>query len=248
MAAIKTVIPSIKTVITKIKTDFSVLSQPDPEDNTIPPITMGTGSVKFTQLSQSYIEYENGEWFQFSASDDFTIEWFQWAQDYNNAPRVFSVGAYPSAALGVSIEGGSFYFWANGSYATSFSTDSINKWKHFAIVKNGSTVTIYENGISQATCVVDYDITSSESIYIGAEQGLQNFSGYISNFRLVKGFALYTENFEAPTQTLSEVTGTQLLLNMISEETMATDSSVFNRIPIATYGLEWRHSIAETLG
>ena len=47
---------------------------------------------------------------------DFTIEWFQYQTDSNSFPRVFWYSNGTSAVYwGVSIEGGTFYFW-NASF------------------------------------------------------------------------------------------------------------------------------------
>jgi len=82
-----------------------------------------------------------------------------------------------------------------------------NKWAHFAFVRNGSTFTAYVNGVQT------YTTTSSASIYQAANgfrigtannsSDTTNFGGYISNFRYVKGVAVYTGAFTTPTGPLA---------------------------------------------
>ena len=56
----------------------------------------------------------------------------------------------------------------------------------------------------------------------------------MTNFRIVKGTALYTSDFygDMPTVPLSPVTGTVLLLNVNSPSTLTTDSSGLNQTVI----------------
>ena len=49
----------------------------------------------------------------------------------------------------------------------------------------------------------------SVGLYIGQNEGFHN--GFISNLRIVKGTALYTDNFIPPTRELKKVPGTVLL-------------------------------------
>ncbi len=90
-----------------------------------------------------------------------------------------------------------------------------NTWTHFAYVRNGNTFTAYVNGIAV------YTTTSSASIYQSANQFVfgssfagshpSNFGGYLSNFRYVKGTAVYTSNFTPSTTPLTAITNTKLL-------------------------------------
>jgi hypothetical protein len=50
----------------------------------------------------------------------------------------------------------------------------------------------------------------------------------MTNFRIVKGTAVYTSAFTPSTNPLTAVSGTQLLLKAASSETLVTDSSTNN--------------------
>lgn len=140
---------------------------------------------------------------------DFTIEWFQYQTDNSPFPRIFAIGSYPSVSIGCSIEGGTFYAWCSG--ANSFGSVSVkNSWHHFAIVRRSNLLYVYKDGSqintakSNSTNITD----ASTTLYIGAENGGNSgtfFGGYITNFRWVKGLAVYTGNFTTPTSDLTEV-------------------------------------------
>jgi hypothetical protein len=56
------------------------------------------------------------------------------------------------------------------------------------------------------------------------------FKGYMSDFRLVKGTAVYTSNFPPPTAPLTAITNTKLLLNMADGQ--AIDSAAQNNLTL----------------
>jgi archaellum component FlaG (FlaF/FlaG flagellin family) len=126
-----------------------------------------------------------------------------WIQIRNNG-GVFSVGTHISSA------GGSWTSWdiINNAY---LATISANTWYHYALVRNGSTFTIYLNGTSIATATNSNALWESTStVSIGARQ--QNtksyyFGGNIDELRITKGIARYTSNFEVPDKELTDSPG-----------------------------------------
>ena len=174
---------------------------------------------------------------------DFTIEWFQyWTDDSTNA-RPFSIGSYGESdtSIAVSYEG-SIYFW-NGMSAevVSNSNPPLNTWTHIAIVgTGGSNVAFYINGTNVYDETLNYDFTdSTTALSIGNEtipDGILGaFGGNITNFRWVKGTAVYSgASLTVPTQPLTAISGTQLLLLASNQTDAFKDSSPANRTPTIT--------------
>lgn len=90
---------------------------------------------------------------------------------------------------------------------TTSSTINLNEWAHIAVVRNGNVWTVYINGTSGATTTVSGTVPDNSSAFTigaGAADGGHNMvAAYISNFRVVKGTALYTANFTPSTTALT---------------------------------------------
>lgn len=172
-------------------------------------------------------------------TSDFTIEWFQYWTSNSNFPRPFSIGSFLSSdiSIGMSYEGVT-YFW-NGMtpVQVSASVPSLNTWTHMAIVGTGGTnVSIYIDGTRVYNALLSYNFTNTTTaIAIGNETvrtTTAGFNGSITNFRWVKGSALYSgTTLTIPTQPLSAVSGTQLLLLASNQTDVVKDSSTANRTP-----------------
>ena len=94
-------------------------------------------------------------------------------------------------------------------------------WYHVAVTRSGNNYRGFVNGVqgySQTLSSAPYT-QSTRGLWLGGNYGtpyagsntLSNFNGYISNFRIVKGTALYTANFTPPTSPLTAVSGTSIL-------------------------------------
>lgn len=89
----------------------------------------------------------------------------------------------------------------NASKIIGASGLSVNTWYHIAIVRNGSTTTVYVNGTSVGTSTTVTTNLSTASMVIGmsAPSSAGFYSGYIDEFRVSIGIARWTANFTAPT-------------------------------------------------
>ena len=86
-------------------------------------------------------------------------------------------------------------------------------WYHLAVVRQGTTLTTYLNGVQvgQALGIANFT-DASTSLQIGRTNTITNdLNGYISNVRVVKGTAVYTAAFTPPTAPLTAISGTSLL-------------------------------------
>jgi hypothetical protein len=160
------------------------------------------------------------------ANTSFTIEcWVFPMLDYSNYRTIFCKRV--SGSLTTSYQGylatstGRIGFY-NGTVYESSTVLVSNAWSHCAWVYDGTNIKIFVNGtqvLSQTTSISEID----EPLSIGFTRGYTEiFGGYISDFRIVKGTAVYTGNFTPPTFPLTAVTNTSLLLS-------GTDASIIDK-------------------
>jgi hypothetical protein len=89
---------------------------------------------------------------------------------------------------------------------------AIQTWYHLAVVRNGTTMTFYINGVGSATAAIGAATAlltptgSAIGYYPYFPGGARTFNGTISNVRYVIGTAVYTGNF---TPLASPLTATQ---------------------------------------
>jgi len=210
--------------------------------NPAPAVTTG-GSILFPGTGSSYLSVPNDADLRFRTGQ-FTIEWFQYMTSQTSNPRVFTIGAYPSATVGVSIEGGRFYFWVNGSSGINYAmTSYLNTWVHFAVTRDASNIIrIFQNGVVRLTTAANTaDFNNLSAVLaIGNETNTgSSFPGYITNFHWVTGTALYTGAFTRPSQPITPVANTKLLLLATTSGTLLSDSSGLGKTVTNTGSIAW---------
>jgi hypothetical protein len=179
------------------------------------PFVGGGNSYQFFEANiDSYIDTPaSSDWAV--GTGDFTIEWFAYTTKTITPPfqRVFTVDDFPDMDIGVSVEGTTFYYWANSSFRYSSSgAVSINTWQHWAVVRQSGVTKVYRNGTQLGSQITDTNNINNtiDKLTIGADNGHATnatFVGYITNFRWVKGLAVYTGNFTTPTSQLTATAG-----------------------------------------
>lgn len=174
------------------------------------PFGSGNSYQFFEANANSYIDTDaSSDWAV--GTGDFTIEWFSYTTKTSVPPyqRIFTVDDFPSMDIGVSVEGTTFYYWANSSFRySSTSAVSINTWEHWAVVRNSGTTSVYKNGTLRGSSFSDTNniTNTTDKLTIGADNGHATnatFVGYLTNFRWIKGLAVYTGNFTTPTSALT---------------------------------------------
>jgi len=178
-------------------------------------------SLSFLGNATSYLRIPNTTEFDFGTGD-FTIEWYQYQRDTNPFPRIFQVGEYVNGiVIGVSIEGGTLYYWrrdlSQPRTAIALPNSYKNIWVHFAISRSSGITKVFMNGTSIYSMSDTVDFTQQynamkKDLIISNESTPANnsaFGGYISYFSWVKGVSLYTTNFtvsnDPPTLTNNHV-------------------------------------------
>ena len=185
-----------------------------------------TGSVQFDGTGD-YLEIDRGSDTTFAlGTDDFTIE--MWVYRISNGAIISTAdnGAYDRGAFALEETGNFILSQASGTVFQTFTaavdTSVVNTWVHYAFVRKDNVVSCYEDGKLRVRQPTTINITYSDTndLAIGARRtggggALRSYSnffeGYISNVRIIKGTALYTENFKPPMREL-EVTPETVLL------------------------------------
>lgn len=165
----------------------------------------------------SYLSFPSNN--AFALPSDFTLEC--WVNPKNwDAANIFILGLYsPSENTGglmLGKNGGNFVIRAantDPNQLTYATFPTLNVWTHIVAVRSGTTLSMYYDGVRVATTTNSYSFAQSRPS-VASEGGGSNYTGYISNLRLVKGTAIYNptlSTLNVPTTPLTAVSGTTLL-------------------------------------
>jgi hypothetical protein len=162
------------------------------------------------------------------SSGDWTIQGWYYPTAYsagNNVLIYVGTSAGDKIVIADISSGGSgLYYLLNGSPVITSSTKApLNAWSFFALVKSGSTTTLYLNGVSLGT-TTSVPTSSNKSVNLGSDAGAAVFQGYFADIRILKG----TANTAVPTAPLTAITNTSLLTNF-------TNGAIFDNAAVADY-------------
>jgi hypothetical protein len=106
---------------------------------------------------------------------------------------------------------GTLRLFVNGAFVlTSSNAHTNNAWNHLAISRASGVTRFFINGVVSTNTYTDTtNYGSTKPLVIGAlYNGSTAFAGYIDDFRVTKGAALYTGTFTAPTAELTASSNT----------------------------------------
>jgi len=185
----------------------------------------GGGAAIFTPTNASFGfgtgDYTMEGWFNFDDHGAF------WGGD---GSTIFATSNPPgdvSAHLWVSAR--ALRFYSAGADRIVSSPVSTQEWHHIALVRSSGNTKLYIDGTQEGSTYadsLDYGTTAPFSIASHHDNGQQgpsskNLVGYVSDFKVIKGQAIYTSNFTSPTAPLSS-TGTEIHIK-------GTDASIIDK-------------------
>ena len=139
------------------------------------------------------------------SSSNWTIEGWFYPTNLSTANFVpVYIGSGTTDKIVIAFIGsssGNAYYLLNGSTVISgTAAPTLNAWNHIALVKNGSTTTLYLSGTSIGT-TTSVPTSSSKQVVLGVDFSTSTapYFGYIDDFRITQGYARYTANFTPPT-------------------------------------------------
>ena len=148
-------------------------------------------------------------------SGDFTLECWIFPTSWASAGSYRAICANPVSGgmfFGQLASGFGFRVLAVNDVVYITTQPPANTWTHVAVSRSGTTTRLFINGalVSSATDTTTY---VQDKLVIGNSNvaGTEDYAGYISNLRFVKGTAVYTASFVPPTAPLTAITNTQLL-------------------------------------
>ena len=206
------------TFLDSSSNSFSVTRRGNATQGTFSPFSSDEGkwSVIFDG-TDDYIDVGSSNATQLG-SGDFTVEFWIRTTDtsFNIANPDSATG---SSYWGLMVQSGDLRWNDSYNVSNKWVVDGAgildDAWHHVAIVRNSGTIAVYYDGTSQSAQSGSFsdstDYSGSDGLRIGSGN-LDEFAGYLSNFRTVSGTAVYTSNYSAPTTPLTAITNTKVLV------------------------------------
>jgi hypothetical protein len=197
-------------------------------------------------------------------SGNFTIEFWMYQTALSNYRQILDVldgNSVGRLILWVGSDGTLTNLGQSGNqrHSTASGAIVINTWTHVALVRSSGTTKFYINGTQSGSNYTDstnYTCTTG-TVYIGinSDGSTYPYIGYLSNFRMVKGTAVYTSAFTPPTTSLTAIANTSLLTcqnaTLIDNSTNNFTITSFNQaqpIPVSPFTMTTSNVTVTSLG
>lgn len=212
-----------------------------PHDTALSQTNSPSGTLNFNG-STSDISYSSNSNFVLGTGD-FTIDVLANVNSARTDQTFYDAGGNINAGNGFAfwIESGQlkirFNFGTTADMAINMQAGWYDSWHHFAVVRGNTKFRVFVDGTRVIDAADPGGTIDRDAPVIGQLNNFRNnyaLRGAMRNFRLVKGSALYTTNFTAPTSPLSKVAGTTLLLLAQNSGNPTYDSSDNHWTPLVS--------------
>lgn len=142
---------------------------------------------------------------------DWTVEGWMYTTQASDTQHLFDCrdsDTQNRPSLYLSNSNGWTVYVAGATKLDDVGTVVPNFWHHFALVKNGSTTTLYVDGASAGSYSDSYNSDNDKFTIGGRFNGADPLHGHLADFRVVKGTAVYTGAFTPPSGGLTLTGGT----------------------------------------
>jgi hypothetical protein len=226
----------------------------------------GTGAADFDGNGDSLTIAANSV-FAFGTGD-FTIEgWFYSRTTGSSQRGMIDFRTTASGTNGIMLrEDGTagFLVWLNNGTLLSTATGrTANTWQHVALVRSGTTITLFVDGVSKASATSSANMTDNRfrlSGFVDAQDATFTYNGYMDDIRVTKGVA---RTITVPTAAFPDlynpfttlpVSGAALWLSAPQTSSLYTDAGATNVIKDGDAVYQWndlsgnnRHATQTTL-
>lgn len=139
-------------------------------------------------------------------SSDFTLDFWAYTTstratqcpvsfNYRSLALYFNSGV--NRGVNLSYDSASWSY----SYSANYSVDILNSWHHFALTRSGNTFHFFTDGIEENTFEWNHSIAPMRRLSFGTNSTSEYaWRGYIDEFRLKIGEAVWTSDFTPPTE------------------------------------------------
>ena len=179
--------------------------------------------------SGDYLQMASSSDFTFGTGD-FTIEFYVNATNFTNRGTFYDSrpsGGSTGITIGHEATSGEIRVYMNAGHGGDIvvqSTDfTTGVWYHIAVTRSSGTVRLFIDGTEKDSETRTSNMNNTNVVNIGyksySSSSYNYLNGTISSFRVLKGTALYTSNFDRPITALTNISDTKLLCCQSSSST-----------------------------
>lgn len=136
------------------------------------------------------------------SSPDFTVE--TWVNsDYNGAADFSLASQFAAGGWGLTLrQGAARFYYTTTLFIQSTTNFAQGTWKHIAVTRRNGVITMYVDGVAEASVNYAGNLTSGAALQVGKLGATASTVGYrvnMADLRITNGYSRYNTNFAKPT-------------------------------------------------